>query len=130
MIHRRTLLAASMLGLAVPASVMAQDVVADTQYGKVRGVSSDGVHVFKGVPYGGSTAGSGRFRPPTAPAAWTGVRDALNFPPMCPQVTRALPAIFASWTLDKVMSEDCLALNVWTPALRDGGKRPAMVWLH
>jgi para-nitrobenzyl esterase len=54
----------------------------------------------------------------------------VNFGPMCPQVVRPLPDIFASWTFDKVMSEDCLALNVWTRAVGDHGKRPVMVWFH
>lgn len=104
--------------------------VATTGYGKVRGITSDGVHTFKGIPYGASTAGSGRFRPPQPPAPWTDVREAIAFAPMCPQVTNPLPPLFSSWTFDKDMSEDCLALNIWTPGLNDGRKRPVMVWFH
>jgi para-nitrobenzyl esterase len=104
--------------------------VATTGYGKVRGTTTDGIHTFKGIPYGASTAGYGRFRPPQPAAAWTGVRDALAFAPMCPQVTSPLPPLFSSWTFDKDMSEDCLALNVWTPGLNDRRKRPVMVWFH
>jgi para-nitrobenzyl esterase len=104
--------------------------VATTGYGKVRGTTTDDIHTFKGIPYGASTAGSGRFRPPQPAAAWTGVRDALAFAPMCPQVTSPLPPLFSSWTFDKDLSEDCLALNVWTPGLNDRRKRPVMVWFH
>lgn len=104
--------------------------VATTGYGKVRGTTTDDIHTFKGIPYGASTAGSGRFRPPQPAAAWTGVRDALAFAPMCPQVTSPLPPLFSSWTFDKDLSEDCLALNVWTPGLNDRHKRPVMVWFH
>jgi para-nitrobenzyl esterase len=145
MIARRTLLGAgfvmSSLTEAVGPQAAAQTTpaptqqgesmsVATTEHGKVRGVSADGIHTFKGIPYGGSTAGSGRFRPPQPPAAWTGIREALTFAPMCPQVTSPLPPLFSSWTFDKDMSEDCLALNVWTPGLNDGRKRPVMVWFH
>jgi carboxylesterase type B len=58
--------------------------VAATKYGKVRGAAKDGVNAFKGIPYGGTTAGA-RFKPASAPAPWTEVRDALEFPPMSPQ---------------------------------------------
>jgi para-nitrobenzyl esterase len=104
--------------------------IATTAYGKVRGALAEGINVFKGIPYGASTAGTRRFRPPAPPAAWSGVRDALDFAPMAPQSPTNLGGLFASWTFDTKMSEDCLALNVWTPALRDGVKRPVMVWFH
>src|SRR6202012_5718971 len=48
----------------------------------------------------------------------------------CPQTKSARPAPGASWVRDTGEREDCLVLNVWTPGLRDGGKRPVMVWLH
>jgi para-nitrobenzyl esterase len=104
--------------------------IARTQYGDVKGARTDGVTVFKGIPYGASTAGAARFRPPAPPKPWRETLDATAFGPMCPQLTAPLPPIFASWTFDKDMSEDCLRLNVWTPALRDHRKRPVMVWFH
>ena len=92
--------------------------VAQTRAGKIGGAREHGVHVFKGVPYGADTAAR-RFLPPAAPAAWQRVRDALEYGPACPQPDAKEP-----------VSEDCLSLNVWTPALRDGGKRPVMVYIH
>jgi para-nitrobenzyl esterase len=100
--------------------------IATTTNGQIRGAIDAGVCTFKGIPY----ATGKRFAAPTAPLPWTGVRDATAYAPMCPQPTINLGGLFASWTFDKEMSEDCLAINVWTPALRDGGNRPVMVWFH
>ncbi len=98
--------------------------VAQTRHGPVRGYVDDGVQVFKGVRYGADT-GSRRFMPPRPPAPWTGVKDATAYGTASPQRARGAEA----------MGEDCLFLNVWTPALREGGlrdgrKRPVMVYIH
>jgi len=107
-------------------------VEVETSYGRLRGVDKNGIKVFKGIHYGGSTAGKGRFRPPVKPAAWTGVRDALEFGPVAPQASPEGGAYAQLIGWDKHpggMSEDCLVLNVWTPAL-DGARRPVMVSIH
>lgn len=101
-------------------------LIAQTGNGQVRGTVDDGVRVFKGIPY----AAARRFAAPTPAVPWAGVRDALAYAPMAPQPSVNLGGLFASWTFDSAMSEDCLAINVWTSALRDGGKRPVMVWFH
>jgi para-nitrobenzyl esterase len=129
---RRNFLLSSSLVVAVAplarwfdlsATLQGVDVIAETASGRVRGVATDGVNVFKGIPYGGSTAGANRFLAPPAPAPWTGVRDALEFGPTAPQARPGRP-------IPADQSEDCLVLNVFTPALADGRKRPVMVWLH
>ena len=131
---RRALLAAGAssacaLG-APPILAVLPAPVADTAAGRVRGATEAGIHVFRGVPYAATTAGANRFQPPLPPSPWSGVRNADRFGPRCPQVAPPPTGAFASWTEPSDQSEDCLVLNVWTPGLRDGRKRPVMVWVH
>lgn len=103
---------------------------ASTQFGPVRGTLESGVNVFRGIPYAAPTGGVNRFRPPAPPRPWTKVRAATAFGDRCPQLTLPGGSAFSSWTEPTHASEDCLNLNVWTPGLRDGRRRPVMVWLH
>jgi para-nitrobenzyl esterase len=105
-------------------------LLATTKAGMVRGAVEDGIIVFKGVPYGAPPTGALRFMAPVPPAPWTGVRDALQFGDRCPQVSAPSSPAWRSWDRQTGESEDCLVLNVWTPALRDGRRRPVMVWFH
>ncbi|MDO8431893.1 MAG: carboxylesterase/lipase family protein [Candidatus Binatus sp.] len=113
---------------------MAQHVLVDTAGGKVRGITEGGINIFKGIPYGAAPNGAHRFMPPARPAPWSGVRDALAFGPRAMQSDDAfalspeLLKLFATEPLS--MSEDCLVLNVWTPAVNDHRKRPVMFWCH
>ena len=93
-------------------------VVASTGHGRVRGVSEQGVHTFKGIRYGADTAAT-RFQPPSPPAPWRGVADALAYGASAPQRGAEGPG-----------SEDCLFLNVWTPALDGAARRPVLVYFH
>src|SRR5882724_3851935 len=61
------------------------DVVADTTFGKVRGIDADGIKTFKGIPYGPNNNGRNRFILPADPAKWAGVRDAIAYGPSAPQ---------------------------------------------
>lgn len=106
--------------------------IATTQYGPVRGTEENGIQIFKGVRYGADTATT-RFAPPKAPQPWTEPADALAFGNTAPQPARSFSiGLFDSWTPEPTpgMGEDCLFLNVWTPALADGAKRPVLVWFH
>ena len=105
--------------------------LATTTAGQVRGYRSEKVSVFKGIPYAASTAGSARFMAPRKAVPWKGVREAKELAARAPQnPTPGLLPEEAVSISQEAMSEDCLHLNVWTPALRDGGKRPVMVWFH
>jgi para-nitrobenzyl esterase len=109
--------------------------IVETAGGKLRGSSSNGIHSFKGIPYGASTASRNRFMPSQSPEPWAGVRDALAYTgrawqlPNRPKRRPILETLLgpADTTPE---GEDCLTLNVWTPGLGDGARRPVMVWLH
>ncbi len=108
--------------------------VASTSFGKVRGFVLRGINTFLGIPYGADTSGANRFMPPQKPKAWTEVLPTVWWPNTAPQnmekrYANAYASFVDHWNYDDV-SEDCLKLNVWTPAINDGKKRPVMVWLH
>jgi para-nitrobenzyl esterase len=92
--------------------------LARTRGGRIAGYRDHGVHVFKGIPYGADTAPQ-RFRPALQEPTWRGVRDATQHGASAPQNGSDGPG-----------SEDCLFLNVYTPGLRDGGRRPILLYIH
>ena len=142
--NRRTLLKTHFLaGSAVLArTAFASETdspVAQTRYGRVRGVERDGISIFKGIPYGGATEGAGRFLPPQKPQKWTGILDVSQTGPRCIQAPgnlfdTAIGDYFCGGRKEQLGlshqtdSENCLALNVLTPGLK--GKRPTMVYIH
>lgn len=108
--------------------------IADTTYGKLRGRTVDGIHVFKGIPYGADTSGKNRFMPPQKPAAWNGTRDATEWGHVAPQPLPSANYDYTTacqWAIQPGgKGEDCLVLNVYTPGLKDGGKRAVMFSIH
>lgn len=107
--------------------------IAQTEYGKVRGFILRGIHQFLGIPYGADTSGKNRFMPPQKPVPWNNIKPTIWWGNSAPQIMEKRYAnVYSSfvdhWNYDDV-SEDCLKLNIWTPAL-DKGNRPVIVWLH
>ena len=115
---------ATMAGLVGPGLYAARAAsgppLATTRSGRIAGLVERGIHVFRGVPYGGDTARR-RFQRAVREVAWTGTRDATRFGASAPQRGDAD---------GRSVSEACLFLNVYTPALRDGGKRPVLFYIH
>jgi len=117
-------------------SLVATDIspAAETTAGKVRGFTRNDIHTFRGIPYGATTEGTARFLPAAKPKPWTGIRSSMYYGPTCPQAPRTgwkndENAFLFQWD-DGQPGEDCLRVNVWTPGLNDGRKRPVLVWLH
>jgi para-nitrobenzyl esterase len=103
------------------------DVVARTKAGELRGAYENGVAVFRGVPYAAPPVGELRFSPPQPMPAWQGARDATKDSPIAPQGRSRLAHVMGDF--ERPQSEDCLTLNIWTPAT-DAKKRPVLVWIH
>lgn len=115
--------------------VTGRDVaVANTESGKVRGYIHNGIYTYKGIPY----AQAERFMAPAKPTPWQDVRSSLTYGPVCPLID---PTTTVNDESEFVFNhnwgyanEDCLRLNIWTPAIaeagKNAGKRPVMVWLH
>src|ERR1700732_2925551 len=141
--HTKTKSAASVCGHS---TVIASDTatVAETTAGKIRGFRRNGVYVFKGVPYGASTAGARRFMPPVKPEPWTGIRNVLQYGRICPYLDSAHfdtngknlansdedQFVLHRGAAATVPGEDCLRVNVWTPEINGSHKRPVMVYMH
>src|SRR5580698_6289851 len=143
MTNRRTFLSALGAGCTLlrPSWAQSQEVsrqlfwTADTTSGKVQGIVNTGIKEFKGIPYGAPTGGKNRYLPPQKPAAWTGVKECFAYGQISPQTISPPGSDYSQliqWDLHygTGMGEDVLTLNVWTPGIKDGAKRPVMGSFH
>ena len=101
--------------------------------GAIRGLvvgDKKDVHAYKGIPYAAPPVGERRWKPPQPVLAWQGVRDCFEFGAACPQKVPALFAGIPEMAIRAPFSEDCLFLNIWTPAERRSDKLPVLYWIH
>jgi len=123
---------------AIPGAIAANEAalfpVAETAEGRIRGLTSGGIAVFRGIPYGAPTSGRNRFRPPQPVEPWAGVRDALTPGNISPQIPADRRRAYADLIFNDFqpggMGEDCLVLNLWTPTLDRGARLPVLVRFH
>ncbi|MEM6765833.1 MAG: carboxylesterase/lipase family protein [Bacteroidota bacterium] len=104
--------------------------VTETESGKVRGLIRNGIYTYKGIPY----AKAERFEAPQKAESWEGVRSSMTWGPVAPLVNPTSNVQDESeFVFDHdwgYSNEDCLVLNIWTPGIQDGKKRPVMFWIH
>lgn len=136
--RRRLMLSgASVAGMAaIGGRAWSQDMfpVVETTNGKLRGVWTSNVATFKGVRYAAPTGGANRFMPPQPVKKWAGVKDALTFSEVAPQVPGGRTSGYGDLIVfDRQPSgigEDCLSINIWTPSLDRNAKKPVMMVIH
>jgi len=121
---RRFLLAALLAALPC-ATTLAAETLARVEQGMLRGQIENGLAVFRGVPFAAPPVGAWRWRAPQPAARWSGTRPAAQFAPQCMQGAAGPPGAAAP-----AMSEDCLYLNVWSPARSPEQRLPVLVWIY
>ncbi len=108
---------------AAPATARGGHPIVVTPAGTIEGLKIGGMDAYRGIPYAAPPVGALRWRPPQAPAPWSGTLNATRFADHCPQT--------ASYSGIASTTEDCLYLNVFVPAdTSPGAKLPVMVWFH
>jgi para-nitrobenzyl esterase len=127
MISLRTLaLCGAVAALAVLSPALASNPLVNAPAGKVEGKAEGAMRVFKGIPYAIPPVGQARWKPPAEMPAWSGVKKATEFGPVCVQPISKFKSIY---TDDPgPMSEDCLTLNIWAPA--NAHNAPVLFWIH
>ncbi|MCW5515676.1 carboxylesterase/lipase family protein [Muriicola sp. Z0-33] len=124
--------------VSIAANVQAQDeiitgadiAVTSTANGKVRGYIHNNIYTYKGIPYGQAK----RFEAAVPPDSWEGIRSSTTYGPVAPLLTPTTTVMDEpEFVFDHdwgYTNEDCLSINVWTPGISDGKKRPVLFWIH
>src|SRR5271155_5473452 len=110
---------------ATSAIALAQSPTTSTESGAISGIRESGLHIYKGVPFAAPPVGDLRWRPPAPVTPWTGTRKAEAFAPACMQTGVSMPG-----ETPPSVSEDCLYLNIWTPAKTAQERLPVIVWIY
>lgn len=121
--YGRFLVAVAIVRLASIA--IAQQAMTDS--GVVSGLRDGDLIVYKGIPFAAPPVGDSRWQPPAPVAPWPGIRKADAFAPACMQVGVSMPC-----ETPPAVSEDCLYLNLWTPATAKSAQQhlPVIVWIY
>jgi para-nitrobenzyl esterase len=123
----RLLVTAAVVGVAIAAARAAAPSSplerVKVEGGELQGTVEDGLTIFRGIPYAAPPVGALRWRAPQPAGKWEGVRAATEYGRACMQINAAIANLPAP-------SEDCLFVNVWTPATRASERLPVMVWIH
>ncbi len=105
---------------------MEKSNIVETKTGKIQGYKEEGLEIFKGIPFAEPPIGKLRFSPPVSKQSWEGVLNTIEYGPCSFQGYSELEKYLGKLEPE---SEDCLSLNIWTPAA-DSGKRSVMFWIH
>ena len=119
-------LSCAQVGAPVPSPKTAGGPTVAAPSGTVEGIREGQLRVFKGIPYAAPPVGPARWRPPTSLPPWPGIKQATQFGPACTQPAIPESSIYSSEL--GPTSEDCLTLNIWSPA--DAAHAPVFVWIH
>ena len=125
--HKLIPMAAAVLMASAPVKASATGPIVKAPAGTVQGTVDQGMRVFPGIPYAQPPVGDLRWRPPVPLAPWNGVRPATDFGAACFQPVSKIATVYSPRT-PLPMSEDCLTLNIWSPA--KAKKAPVFVWIH
>ncbi len=119
---------AALMAAALPwgGPAAAQVLTASVTGGQVQGVLAGGIVSFKGIPFAAPPLGALRWRAPQPVRPWQGVKHADHFGPSCMQD----PNFAQLFGAPRAIGEDCLYLNVWTPAHSPRERLPVMVWIY
>jgi para-nitrobenzyl esterase len=117
---------ATIVGMAGVAAAQTRTAAVNTETGPVSGLIAGGVAAYKGIPFAAPPVGDLRWKAPQPPQTWTAVRQADQYASDCMQKPFGGDAA----PLGTPPAEDCLYLNVWTPAERASAPRPVMVWIY